>query len=194
MTLSTAAITGVCLVGAYLAGSINFSILLFKILQKGDPRDSHSKNPGATNVYRQAGPLWAAVVLVLDMGRAGAVAFAALLLMEPGFVTWAGLFLILGNHFPLFHGFKGGKGVANFLGFTMIISFPVALVSGAAWGLVYAVIKKPFIASFFMVAILAAGTILKIGTGPPPIAGSIITAFLIFYFHKDNITEIFFRK
>ena len=112
-------------IGAYLAGSVNFAILLFKALGKDDPRAGFSGNPGATNVYRQAGYFWAVLVLTLDMSRALGVAFIALHLVPLVLVPWAGLGLILGNRFPCLHGLRGGKGVANYLGFTMIIA-PVA--------------------------------------------------------------------
>ena len=68
----------ILLAGAYLAGSVNFSILLFRILGREDPRRQFSGNAGVTNVYRQAGLLWAAVVLLLDIGRAFGVCWAAL--------------------------------------------------------------------------------------------------------------------
>ena len=72
---------------AYLAGSVNFSILVFKITQKGDPRDSFSGNPGMTNVFRQSGFVMAAMVLLLDMARSMVVAILAAGLLLSAFVT-----------------------------------------------------------------------------------------------------------
>ena len=103
---------------AYVAGSVNFSILVCRVTGRQDPRHYGSGNPGATNVYRQAGIGWAAAVLLLDMGRAVGVALAANTLLPFWQVPWVGLGLILGNRFPCFHAFRGGKGVANYLGFT----------------------------------------------------------------------------
>jgi glycerol-3-phosphate acyltransferase PlsY len=102
----------VCLL-AYLAGSVNFAILFFKIAGKADPRLGFSGNAGTTNVYRQAGRLWAALILALDVGRALAVAALALYFLDRACVAWPGFFLILGNTFPCFHKFRGGKGVAT---------------------------------------------------------------------------------
>ena len=82
---------------AYLAGSINFAIIFFKLTQREDPRLSFSGNAGTTNVYRQAGMGWAAVVFLLDIGRALAVAIIACYYLKISFVTWAAFFLILGN-------------------------------------------------------------------------------------------------
>jgi len=172
---------------AYLAGAINFSILLFKMLGKDDPRNAFSGNPGVVNVYRQAGLFMAVVVLLLDVGRALAVAFIALRLLPVALVPWAGLGLILGNRFPCFHGLHGGKGVANYLGFTAIISPVAAGLSALGWLLTYAIGRTPFIGSFVMVFILAAGTIAACEYSLSVIAGVAATAGLIYYNHKSNV-------
>lgn len=126
----------VCLT-AYLAGSVNFAILFFKIAGRADPRLSFSGNAGTTNVYRLAGMPWAVLVFALDIGRAMAVAALAGYFLDGGWLIWAGFFLVLGNSFPCFHGFRGGKGVANYLGFT-VLTVPVAALSAAwLWVLVY---------------------------------------------------------
>ncbi len=177
-------------IGAYVAGAIHFSILLFKVLGKDDPREGFSGNPGVTNVYRQAGLFWAAVVLLLDMGRAMGVALICVSLLQTALVPWAGLGLILGNRFPCFHNFRGGKGVANYLGFSMIIVPVSAGISVLAWGLSYAFFRIPFIGSFVMVFILAAGTLLACDLHPFAIAGVLATVALIYYGHKRNITEL----
>ena len=75
----------------YLFASINFSIILFKALGKGDPRDRFSGNAGTTNVARQLGKIWALLILLLDMGRAGAVAMIGFWLLPAGFVPIAQL-------------------------------------------------------------------------------------------------------
>ncbi len=179
---------------AYLAGSINFPILLFKILGKEDPRKGFSGNPGTTNVYRQAGIFWATVVLLMDLGRSVAVAWAAINFLDETYVTWIGLFLILGNRYPCFHRFKGGKGVANFLGFSAVITFWAALLSGITWVVVNLVTKKPFIASFAMVAVLTIGTSLIFKGNNSAIVGTVITASLIIISHKKNIIEAFTKS
>ena len=179
----------ILLITAYLTGSINFPILLFKLLGKDDPRNSFSGNPGTTNVYRQAGLAWAVVVLSLDLGRAVAIAFAAVHFVDARFITWIGFTLILGNRFPCFHGFKGGKGVANFLGFSAVLSFYTAILSGIAWLVVNFLSKKPFLASFALVGILAAGTILLFQDSTVAIIGTVTTAIFIFWNHKKNLIE-----
>ena len=174
-------------IGAYLVGSINFSILLFKILGEDDLRNKFSGNPGTTNVYRQLGMLWASLVLLLDVGRAMGVALISVSLLNMELVPWAGLALILGNRCPCFHSFRGGKGVANYLGFTTIISPVAAGLSALGWLLTYAIWRIPFIGSFAMVFILAVGTIAAGEYSLSATAGVAATAVLIYYNHKSNL-------
>lgn len=174
---------------AYLAGSINFSILAFRISGREDPRQHGSGNPGATNVYRQAGLGWAATVLLLDMARAMAVAVAATTLLPFWQVPWVGLGLIMGNHWPLFHRFRGGKGVANYLGFTVVFAPVWAVIGALAWGAAHLVWRTPFISSFAMVFCLAAGTALVHGSGFRGGLGVMTTALFIVACHQANIRQ-----
>ena len=178
----------VCLT-AYLAGSVNFAILFFKIAGRADPRLSFSGNAGTTNVYRLAGMPWAVRVFALDIGRAMAVAALAGYFLDGGWLIWAGFFLVLGNSFPCFHGFRGGKGVANYLGFT-VLTVPVAALSAAwLWVLVYWIKRVPFIASFFMVAALSAGHVVSSSGDRLAAAGAVATFALILFNHRKNIRE-----
>jgi len=176
----------------YIASSVNFSIALFRLLGKGDPRTRFSGNAGATNVYRQAGIFWAAVVLFLDMGRAMLIAYIGLSMLGTEYVTLPGLVLIFGNRFPCFHGFKGGKGVANYLGFTILLA-PVSVgISALAWGVFFLLFRKPFISSFAMVLILGSGTILAYRNHFLAVVVTCLTVLFIIYNHRRNIME--FRK
>ena len=175
---------------AYLLGSINFSIVFFRITGRGDPRTQYSGNPGATNVYRQAGAAAAALVLVLDMGRAAAVAALALYLLEPAGVAWTGLALVAGNRYPCFHQFRGGKGVANYLGFSAVIVPWGALASALAWAAGYFAFRVPFIASFCMVAVLGGGTLYKWMHTAPAVLGVLVTIAFIVFNHRSNIAEL----
>jgi len=179
---------------SYLAGSVNFAILLFRFLGKGDPRASHSGNAGVTNVYRQTGPAWAAVVLLLDVGRAVLVALLAKFALYPGQVPWAGLALIIGNSYPCFHGFRGGKGVANYLGFSAVVTPAGGVIAALSWVLAYLVRREPFIASFVMVFVLALGSIAACGYRPAAIAGAALTALLIVFNHRKNMRGLLDKK
>jgi len=179
---------------AYIAGSINFSILVFTLLGKEDPRKMFSKNPGVTNVYRRAGFFLASIVLILDIARAAGVALISGYLLPMDFIPWIGLGLIIGNRFPCFHNFKGGKGVANYLGFTFIITPVSTGISALAWCAVYGLFKTPFVASFVMVSVLAAGTIMSCDYNPIPLAGTSATVLFIFCNHRSNVSEFIQNK
>lgn len=177
---------------AYLAGSINFAIIFFKLTGRGDPRLSFSGNAGTTNVYRQAGMVWATVIFLLDIGRAIAVAYAANYYLKSSLLPWAALFLVLGNSYPCFHGFRGGKGVANYLGFTLLIAPWAALASAIIWIIVYGIVRVPFIASFFMIFTLACGQSYFLQWQTGAVAGSVAAFLFILFNHKKNIVN--YRK
>ena len=176
------AVFAVLLLLSYVAASVNFAILILRAIGKGDPRDRYSGNAGTTNVYRQAGPLWAALVLLL-------AALAAHLLPPEG-VPWIGLGLVAGNRFPCFHGFRGGKGVASFMGFALVIA-PVATgLAALLWVAVYGIVRIPFVASFFMILALAIGIISVYNQSSTAVAGAVAAAALIFYNHKRNVMNL----
>ena len=179
---------------AYLAGSINFAIIFFKLTGKADPRLNFSGNAGTTNVYRQAGIVWAAVVFILDIGRAVAVAVLATYWLPAPFIPWAVFFLILGNSFPCFHGFHGGKGVANYLGFTAYIAPWSALLAAVIWLAVYGLYRVPFIASFFMDFVLAIGHDFSFSWNPIAVTGAAATFALILFNHRKNILKYWKSK
>lgn len=172
---------------AYLAASVNFSIILFKILNKGDPRDHFSGNAGTVNVTRQLGKRWGLLILLLDMARAGAIALIGASVLPAAFVPVLGFLLVVGNQRPLFHGFRGGKGVASYLGFTALISPVLAVGSCLAWVLAYGLFRQPFIGSFFMIAVLGLGTIIHYSWTWPATIGAGLTMALIFQAHRTNI-------
>ena len=176
---------------SYLLGSINFAIIVLMLLGKEDPRTTFSGNAGTTNVYRQAGRGWAAVVLLLDAGRAVGLAVLALALLPFALVPWIGLALVVGNRFPCFHQFRGGKGVASYLGFTILIAPWGAILSCLVWVVVHRIVRIPFIASLFMILLLGGATVAVSGDQVPPIAGTALTVLLILYNHKRNIVTLF---
>jgi glycerol-3-phosphate acyltransferase PlsY len=174
----------------YLAGSVNFAVILLGFLGKGDPRTAFSGNAGTTNVYRQAGKGWAAVVLVLDVGRGACLAMLAAALLRDDLIPWVGLALVVGNRFPCFHRFRGGKGVASYLGFTLALSPWGAAVSCLLWVAVQRIVQIPFIASFCMIMTLGAVTIAAGGAQAVPFAGTTLTVLLIVLSHRENILSL----
>jgi glycerol-3-phosphate acyltransferase PlsY len=172
---------------AYLAGSVNFAIIFFKLTGRDDPRLSFSGNAGTTNVYRQAGIGWATFIFLLDIGRAIAVAAMAIYFLEKNLVPWAGFFLVLGNSYPCFHGFRGGKGVANYLGFTLLVAPWAAIISAGIWLVVYGIVRITFIASFFMVFTLACGQASNFNWQFSAVLGALATFLFILFNHRKNI-------
>jgi acyl phosphate:glycerol-3-phosphate acyltransferase len=186
---ATAARFFLVLPAAYLAGSINFSIVLFRIFGWEDPRTRFSGNPGVTNVYRQAGWAAAAAVLIMDMGRAAGVAVAALHVLPHPLVPWAGLALIVGNHLPCLHGFKGGKGVANFLGFCAVLMPLGTMISLGAYLVVFAVVRTAFLASFGILAVLTFFGLRLWWPDPLGTSAFLITVVSIVWYHRGNIEQ-----
>lgn len=161
-----------------------FCHYFFKLTGRQDPRLGFSGNAGTTNVYRQAGILWAAVVFLLDIGRALTVAAVTLYFLPKPLLPWAGFFLVLGNSYPCFHHFQGGKGVANYLGFIILIAPWAAVFAAALWMIAYGIVRVPFIASFLMVFVLTVGEVLTLPQMPSAVTGAVATFLLILFNHK----------
>ncbi len=170
----------------YLAASLNFPVVLCALGAIPDPRRAHSGNPGVSNVYRTAGPRWAAVVLLLDVGRAAGLAALSLAWLPPAWVPLGALGLVAGNRWPLFHGFRGGKGVANYLGFTLLAAPWGAAAAAAAWVATYGLLRQVFVASFAMVLALGVGTVITYGPSAPALAASVVVVALIVHAHRGN--------
>ncbi|HTV45944.1 MAG TPA: glycerol-3-phosphate 1-O-acyltransferase PlsY [Stellaceae bacterium] len=125
-------LAGPALLG-YLLGSIPFGLLLSRLAGHGDIRRIGSGNIGATNVLRAGGKGLAALTLVADVGKGAlAVGVAAALWPLPAALV-AGLCVVLGHMFPVWLGFRGGKGVATALGVLLVLAWPVALAALAIW-------------------------------------------------------------
>src|SRR5574344_132815 len=112
---------------AYLIGSVNFSVLISKKMAGFDVREKGSGNAGTTNMLRSVGKKAAIITLICDILK-GVIAIAIVLLfshfvdeIDPAIlVSLAGVFVVIGHTFPIFFGFKGGKGVATSLGVLLV--------------------------------------------------------------------------
>lgn len=138
---------------AYLAGSVNFSILAARLSGKGDIRKLGSGNPGTANTYRILGREWAILILLLDAGRGAAGMVLARTFLPGSFEPLLGsLGVPLGNLFPVFHGFRGGKGVATTIGLFCALDLWVGGVGLLVWLALATVTRRSSIASLGMVA------------------------------------------
>lgn len=118
---------------AYLLGSVPFGLVMARLFDLGDLRKVGSGNIGATNVLRTGNRLAALLTLAGDAGKGAVAVIAARWLAGESAAGFAGLFAMIGHLFPVFLGFRGGKGVATFLGTLLALSFPVGAASCAVW-------------------------------------------------------------
>ena len=181
---------------AYALGSISFAVVVSKAMGLPDPYTHGSKNPGATNVLRTGNKLAAVLTLLGDAAKGWvAVTIARTVLGDPasesnnlllGLVTIA---VFLGHLYPIFHGFKGGKGVATAAGILFAISWVLGLATLGTW----------LIVAFFMryssLAALSAATFAPLyftflfGLQPMGLA-ILVMSLLLIYRHRSNIRNL----
>ncbi|WP_439103444.1 glycerol-3-phosphate 1-O-acyltransferase PlsY [Celeribacter marinus] len=173
---------------AYLLGSIPFGIVMARLFGLGDLRAIGSGNIGATNVLRTGNKLAALLTLLGDSGKgAAAVLLARAIIGEEG-AGIAALCAMLGHLYPVFLRFKGGKGVATFLGTLLALSFPVGLLACATW-LAVAVLTRYSSLSALVAALMAPIYTAWIYH----LHGAIIVLALtglIFVKHRENIARL----
>ncbi len=118
---------------SYLLGSVSFGLLMARIFGLGDLRSVGSGNIGATNVLRTGNRLAALLTLIGDAGKGAAAVLLARAIFDESAAGIAALFAMAGHLWPVFSGFRGGKGVATFLGTLIALSWPVGLLACATW-------------------------------------------------------------
>jgi len=189
--MDTQAIYPVAFVAAaYLLGSVPFGIVVARLFGGVDPRKSGSGNIGATNVGRSAGRAAGLVTLALDLLKGGApVLLASLLRTGPAFVSLVGLAAFAGHLFPVYLGFRGGKGVATAFGVMLAIAPVAALLSAAVFAVVLALKRYVSLGS-----IVAASTLPVFLSFMPRYKGFVplgaVVAVLIIVKHKENIRRL----
>lgn len=172
----------------YGLGSIPFGMVLARVMGLGNLREIGSGNIGATNVLRTGNKTAAVLTLVLD-GAKGAVAVVlARAMAGEDAVQVAALAAFLGHCYPVWLGFRGGKGVATFLGIWLALAWPVGLACCATW-LLSAVLTR--ISSAAALTAAASSTIWAVflGSGTALILGAVLT-ILVFWRHRANIHRI----
>ena len=175
--------------GGYVLGSTPFGLLLARATGQGDIRKIGSGNIGATNVLRTGRKDIALATLILDAGKAAIAALIAGHFMPdtPANLI-AGGAALLGHCFPFWLKFKGGKGVATFLGVMLATAWPVGLIACGTW-LLTAIISRISSLSALVAAVVAPIAALLLGyTGVAIMAG--LLAVLIFIRHRENIGRI----
>ncbi|SMF20702.1 glycerol-3-phosphate acyltransferase PlsY [Tistlia consotensis] len=140
------------LAAGYLLGSIPFGLVLTRLAGLGDIRKIGSGNIGMTNVLRTGRKDLAAATLVLDSGKGAAAALLAYWWGGPDPMIVAGFGAVVGHLFPVWLGFRGGKGVATTLGTLLAVSWPVGLAACATWALVAALFRYSSLAALVSLA------------------------------------------
>lgn len=180
----------VCLI-AYLLGSISFSYLLTKQLKKVDIREYGSGNAGATNTLRVLGKGPAAVVFLLDVGK-GVLAVLLAMQCTDQQLWWAvsGLLAVIGHNWPLFFGFRGGKGVATTIGVTLTLAWPAALIGAAVAILFIWLTRFVSLGSLLYTASLPISLYVLNGYPRSWIWLTLVMMVLAIYQHRQNIKRL----
>ncbi len=183
--------------GGYLLGSIPFGVILTRAVTGQDVRGIGSGNIGATNVLRTGRKDLAIATLLLDAGKgAAALLIARFLFPEvPAMAAAAGGAAFLGHLFPIWLGFKGGKGVATFFGLLLAAAWPLGLMAGATWLVVAALFRISSLAALVASAAAPLYALLPIERfglpAPAPILTlAAFTAALIWVRHHQNIGRL----
>jgi glycerol-3-phosphate acyltransferase PlsY len=184
-------------VGGYLLGSIPFGVILTRLATGQDVRSIGSGNIGATNVLRTGRKDLALATLILDAGK-GAAAFLIAQALFPdvaAIAAVAGGAAFLGHLFPVWLGFKGGKGVATFFGLLLAAAWPLGLMAAATWLLVAVLFRMSSLAALIsavatpLLALLPL-PLMGLPASGPVLALSVATAGLIWLRHHENIARI----
>jgi glycerol-3-phosphate acyltransferase PlsY len=179
---------GLTLAFGYALGSIPFGLIITRLAGEGDIRAIGSGNIGATNVLRTGRKDLAAATLVCDALKGTAAVLAAAHAGGPDAAVAAGLGAFLGHLFPVWLGFKGGKGVATFIGVLIAFAWPVALGFGAIWLAAAAVSRYSSLSALIA---SAATPLLLWGFGYPHEAALFaLLAALLWVMHRANIARL----
>ncbi|MDH3241602.1 MAG: glycerol-3-phosphate 1-O-acyltransferase PlsY [Alphaproteobacteria bacterium] len=175
----------------YLLGSVPYALLLMRLAGRGDIRKMGSGNVGATNVLREGGTGLAVATLVLDAGKGAlAVLLAARYAPDaaPSSALVAGAGAVLGHVFPVWLGFRGGKGVATTLGVLLVASWPTGLAVVATW-LAAALIGR--YSSLSAIIALALAPVFGFFLAGPKVALlALVLGVLVIALHHTNIRRL----
>ena len=174
----------------YLAGSIPFGLLITRAAGLGDIRNIGSGNIGATNVLRTGRKDLALATLLLDSFKAGlvALAFGFFFSREVGFIAGAAAFI--GHCYPVWLGFKGGKGVATFAGLLPFVSLPGFFVAAPAWLGLFAVSRISSLAALTAAALVTPGAWLLGERNAFILIGLAALTVFVYWTHRANLGRL----
>ena len=171
----------------YLFGSIPFGLLLTRLAGKGDVREIGSGNIGATNVLRTGSRWLAALTLALDCLKATAAILIAQLLFGREMAAFAASGALIGHLYPVWLGFRGGKGVATLLGILLALLWPAALVYAAVWLFLLMTLR---ISSLAGMTAAATAPIVAYALNSSYVLLLLGFALLVLWKHRENILRL----
>lgn len=178
------------IVGAYLVGSIAFGILVSKLYGLPDPRTVGSGNIGATNVARSGKKMAAVLTLLGDVFKGW---FPVWIALQSGMLMWVvsgvGLAVFFGHLYPLYHGFKGGKGVATALGVMLAISSWLGLAALATWLVVFSASRYSSLGAI-VAALLAPVYAWYLLPYQDYIVTVVVMSVFLIWRHRNNIQKL----
>ena len=177
------------LVLGYLLGSIPFGLILTKFAGTEDIRGIGSGNIGATNVLRTGRKGLAAATLLGDTLKGTAAVLIAAALWDREAALAAGFGAFLGHLFPVWLGFKGGKGVATYIGVLIGLAWPVAAAFGVIWLAVAALSRYSSLSALVASAAMPPLLLWYFGPGPEALVFLVLTA-LLWIMHRQNIARL----
>ena len=177
----------IVVISSYLMGSIPFGLILTKIFLKKDIRDIGSGNIGATNALRTGNKLIGYSTLILDIAKA-IIPVIYVRVNFPELIYIASLCAFLGHVFPLWLKFKGGKGVATYIGILFSINISLGIVFVASWTVIFLIFKYSSLSSIIGTLTIPIYLIMTGETNN--IVFFTIMFVLIFFTHKENIKRL----
>ncbi len=172
----------------YLIGSIPFGVVVARVMGLGNLREIGSGNIGATNVLRTGSKPAAAATLILDAAKGAVALLLARSLAGEDAAQVAALAAMLGHCFPVWLKFKGGKGVATFLGILLALAWPVGIAACVFW-LIGAGVTRMSSMGGLAAAAMSSVLVVLMGHGTAYILCILLT-IIIFWRHRENITRI----
>ncbi len=189
----------VAIVLSYLVGSLSFAVIVSRFLGMADPRSYGSGNPGATNVLRSGNKKAALATLLLDALKGWLPVFVVRQFgadfgMAPGIAAMAGLAAFLGHLYPVFFGFRGGKGVATAAGALLGIAWLLGLATGVTWLLIAVFFRysslASIVAAFFAPAYYLVGGNIAWPLDRTVLVSLIVISLLLIWRHRENMRRL----
>ena len=181
--------------GSYLLGNLNGAVIVSRVMAHEDVRSHGSGNAGLTNFIRNYGVRTAALVILIDVGKAVAACLLGQALLSPlGYAKEGQMlgaaFVLLGHIFPALLGFKGGKGILSGFTVAIIIDWRIALLIFLAFAVAYGLTQYVSLGSVLAAAMFGVGFILFYRQQPVMMWTALLLAALVIYMHRGNIQRL----